>query len=100
MIEHALLISLQWVVFEPNNEQLWNEITASASGFLEMLWIRGALAGNTAEEAFFVKCNAANNSVAALENGQLTVEIGVAPSAPVGIHCVPNRADRRFTGGL
>ena len=82
MIEHALLISLQWVVFEPNNEYLWNEITASATGFLEMLWIRGALVGNTAEEAFFVKCNATNNPVAARENGQLTVEIGVAPSLP------------------
>jgi phage tail sheath protein FI len=77
-----LLISLQWVVFEPNNEYLWNEITASATGFLEMLWMRGALVGNTPDEAFFVKCDAANNPVADQENGQLTIEIGVAPSLP------------------
>ena len=82
MIEHALLISLQWVVFEPNNEHLWNEITASATGFLEQLWQQGALAGKTAEQAFYVHCNALNNPPADRANGALNIEIGVAPSLP------------------
>lgn len=82
MIEKALLISLQWCVFEPNNQHLWNQIKASASGFLEILWSRGALAGNTAEEAFYVKCDATNNPLATTSNGQLNIEIGVAPSLP------------------
>jgi phage tail sheath protein FI len=82
MIEKALLISLQWAVFEPNNQNLWNQIKASASGFLDVLWSRGALAGNTAEEAFYVKCDADNNPLATTANGQLNIEIGVAPAIP------------------
>lgn len=82
MIEKALLIALQWAVFEPNNQALWHQITASASGFLDLLWSRGALAGNTAEEAFFVKCDATNNLLANTSEGQLNIEIGVAPSLP------------------
>ena len=83
MIEHALLISLQWTVFEINSEHLWNQIVASASGFLEQLWQQGALAGKTAAQAFFVHCSALNNPPADRANGALNIEIGVAPSLPM-----------------
>jgi phage tail sheath protein FI len=82
MIEHALLISLQWCVFEPNNALLWNTVRLSVSNFLEAIWQRGGLAGNTAQEAFYVTCDATNNSVATQQAGELIVEIGVAPVIP------------------
>jgi hypothetical protein len=82
MIEHALQISMQWVVFEPNNIHLWNLLRVSIEGFLNVLWKQGALAGNTAEESYYVKCDETNNPVALTSLGQLNVEIGVAPALP------------------
>jgi phage tail sheath protein FI len=82
MIEHALLISLQWVVFEPNDIHLWNLVRSSITNFLGTLWSMGAFAGNTAEESFYVKCDATNNTQANTSNGQLFIEIGVAPALP------------------
>jgi hypothetical protein len=37
MIEHALLLSMQWSVFEPNNVNLWQTITLSITSFLEAI---------------------------------------------------------------
>lgn len=82
MIEHALLISMQWAVFEPSDVHLWNLLRTSISGFLEAQWRKGAFAGNTAEESFYVKCDQANNSQATTTAGQLFVEIGIAPALP------------------
>lgn len=82
MIEHALLISMQWVVFEPNNVHLWHLLRVSISSFLEAEWKKGALKGNTAEESFFVKCDETNNMQATTASGELIVEIGVAPTLP------------------
>jgi hypothetical protein len=82
MIEHALLISMQWVVFEPNNVHLWHLLRVSTSSFLEAEWKKGALKGNTAEESFFVKCDETNNTQATTALGELIVEIGVAPTLP------------------
>jgi phage tail sheath protein FI len=82
MIEHALMISMQWVVFEPNNLHLWHLLRVSISSFLETEWRKGALKGNTAEESFFVKCDETNNTQATTASGELIVEVGVAPTLP------------------
>ena len=82
MIEHALLISMQWAVFEPNNVHLWHLLRTVISSFLEVQWRKGAFAGNTTEESFYVKCDETNNSQATTASGQLFVEIGIAPTAP------------------
>jgi len=82
MIEHALLISMQWAVFEPNNIHLWNLVKASISNFLETLWKQGAFAGNTAAEAYYVICDATNNTQATTSLGDLYIDIGIAPALP------------------
>jgi hypothetical protein len=82
MIEHALEIALQWAVFEPNNFYLWQKVRLSAISFLNVLWQKGALVGNTDEEAFFVHCDQLTNPLANTSNGRMLAEIGVAPSQP------------------
>jgi phage tail sheath protein FI len=82
MIEHALEIYMQWVVFEPNNVHLWNLVKAAITNYLEAIWSQGALMGNTAAQAFFVTCDATNNTLATTSVGQMIVEIGVAPTSP------------------
>jgi phage tail sheath protein FI len=72
----------QWVVFEPNEESLWKKIVLSVEVFLSDLWTQGALLGETADEAFYVKCDEETNPPEARDLGELVVEIGVSPVKP------------------
>ena len=81
-IEESLQRGTQWVVFEPNDMDLWERVKRDVSAFLVRTWRDGALFGNTASEAFYVKCDAENNPVEVRDVGQLIVEIGIAPVKP------------------
>jgi uncharacterized protein len=82
MIEEALDLATQWVVFEPNGVFTRSKVLLAITTFLETLWRRGALAGRQSEEAFFVKCDEENNPPDQRDQGRLRVDIGVAPSVP------------------
>ena len=73
---------MQFVVFEPNNPQLWQKIIRNVSAFLTNVWRSGALFGTTPQEAFFVKCDAELNPPEVRELGQVITEIGVAIVRP------------------
>ncbi len=82
MIEEAIDEATQWAVFEPNDFVLRQTLALSVASFLEGLWRQGALVGTTAAEAFYVKCDDTTNPPQAVNNGQLIMEIGVAPARP------------------
>jgi phage tail sheath protein FI len=82
MVEKAIYLSTQWAVFEPNDWTTRAKIHLSISSFLIELWQRGALTGETADAAFFVRCDDTNNPPADRANGHLLAEVGVAPSIP------------------
>lgn len=81
-IERSLQQSLQWAVFEANGEPLWARLRSSVGEFLHALFKRGAFAGSTAREAYFVKCDASTTTQADLDQGNCLVEIGFAPLKP------------------
>jgi phage tail sheath protein FI len=81
-LEDSILNGTQWAVFEPNDNVLWAKIRRSISAFLVMEWRKGALFGQTPNEAFFVKCDLESNPAEAIDLGQVTCEIGVAPVKP------------------
>jgi len=68
----------QWVVFEPNNEQLWDRVAATVSDFLYNEWTNGALLGRTQDEAFFVRCGRTTMTQSDIDNGRLICEVGMA----------------------
>lgn len=72
----------QFAVFEPNGERLWADITAKLSNFLSNFWSNGGLKGRSAAEAYFVRCDATNNTNTTIEQGEVHVQIGVALQAP------------------
>lgn len=72
----------QFAVFEPNGERLWAEITAKLSNFLSSFWASGGLKGRSASEAYFVRCDATNNTNTTIEQGIVNVEIGVSLQSP------------------
>jgi phage tail sheath protein FI len=72
----------QWVVFEPNEPGLWQKITRNITAFLTNVWRSGALFGTTAQQAFYVKCDAETNPPELRDVGQVVTEIGVAIVRP------------------
>lgn len=81
-LEESIDEGTQWVVFEPNNEQLWARVKQTVTQFLTTVWRTGALMGTTPEEAFFVKVDRTTMTQDDIDNGRLIVEIGVAPTKP------------------
>ena len=81
-LEHSVEAGLQWAVFEPNGQALWNRVRDTVRDFLHQHWIDGALLGIKPEQAFFVLCDRTTMSQNDLENGRLIVEVGVAPLRP------------------
>lgn len=81
-LEESIDEGTQWVVFEPNDESLWALVRQTVSDFLTTVWRSGALAGTTAQEAFFVACDRTTMTEDDLANGRLICVIGVAPVFP------------------
>ena len=82
MVETTILNGTQYAVFEPNDVALWEGIKRTVSGFLRGLWTAGALTGASADEAFYVKCDAETNPPESVDQGLLVVEVGIAPVKP------------------
>lgn len=81
-IEESIETGTQWVVFEPNDMDLWERVTRDVTAFLTRVWRDGALFGATPAEAFYVKCDEELNPVEVRDAGQLIIEIGLAPVKP------------------
>ncbi|GAA2229969.1 phage tail sheath family protein [Streptomyces amakusaensis] len=81
-LEESIDEGTQWVVFEPNDEALWALVRQTVANFLTTVWRSGALAGTTADEAFFVACDRTTMTEDDLANGRLICVIGVAPVFP------------------
>jgi hypothetical protein len=81
-VEESIQAGTQWVVFEPNDMDLWARIRRDITAFMTMVWRSGALFGATPSEAFYVKCDAETNPPEARDLGQVVIEIGLAPVKP------------------
>ncbi|MEH2048234.1 phage tail sheath family protein [Nostoc sp.] len=81
-IENSIDRGTQWVVFEPNDQPLWQRVKRVITAFLTQVWRDGALMGRTPEEAFFVKCDRTTMTQNDIDNGRLIVQIGIAPVKP------------------
>jgi phage tail sheath protein FI len=81
-LEESLYRGTHWVVFEPNDEPLWAQIRANLSAFMETLFRRGAFAGLTPKDAYFVKCDATTTTRADQDRGVVNIVVGWAPLKP------------------
>lgn len=75
-------LNMTWAAFEPNVPALWARIERELTTHLTGLWRSGALQGNFASEAFFVRCDAELNAAEGRESGQVVTEISLAPATP------------------
>ena len=81
-ITESIKNGTQWAVFEPNNSFLWTKVKTTIEAFLDELWRAGGLKGETAAEAYFVKCDAELNTKEGIESGKLICDVGYAPNKP------------------
>jgi phage tail sheath protein FI len=81
-LKDSLDRGLQWVVFEPNDSDLWGRVRRTISAFLWVQWKEGMLFGKTPAEAYYVKCDEETNPQEMIDLGRLYVEIGINPVKP------------------
>lgn len=81
-IEESIRVNTNWAVFEPNDEMLWSRVEGTIRVFLTTQWRNGALAGTTADEAFFINIGRSTMTEDDILNGRLICVIGVAPVRP------------------
>lgn len=82
-VEESVKKATEFVVFEPNDANTWVRVRAMIENFLSGIWRDGALAGATAEQAFFVKVGLGQTMTAQdILEGRMIVEIGMAAVRP------------------
>lgn len=81
-IRRQLELLTTFALFENNDERLWAQIRTSLGVFLNDYRNQGGLRGATPAAAYYVKCDAENNSPNDIANGEVHIEIGVALQYP------------------
>lgn len=81
-MEESLYRGTQWVVFEPNDEPLWAQIRLNVGAFMQGLYRQGAFAGQTPQQAYFVKCDDETTTPTDQELGRVNIIVGFAPLYP------------------
>ena len=81
-LERSIDRGTQWSVFEPNGPALWSNVKRTIEDFLLNEYQSGALLGDRADRAYFVKCDRSTMSQNDLDNGRLICQIGVSPLKP------------------
>ncbi len=83
MIEESTQKATAFAVFEPNDATTWLKVKAMIESYLYGLWEQGALAGPTAESAYFVNVGLGKTMTTQdVLEGRMIVEIGVAAVRP------------------
>jgi hypothetical protein len=81
-VERSLRTVLAWVPTAPAGEATWAQAREEVESFLMRLWHAGVLAGNSPQEAFFVRCDPSTMTQADIDNGRIIVAIGLSPKDP------------------
>lgn len=81
-IEQSLIQGTKWVVFEPNDANLWSAIRLNVSSFMQGLYQQGAFQGTTPQQAYFVKCDSETTTQANINSGVVNIVVGFAPVQP------------------
>lgn len=83
MVEESIKKGIQWAVFEPNSENLWQALKLNIESYLNSLWREGAFQGATSDAAYFVNCGLGTSMEQDDVNaGRVIIEVGFAPLKP------------------
>ena len=69
--------------FEHSGEPLWRRLRDSLETLLTQLWLKGALAGASAQDAFAVRCDRTTTSQQDLDSGRVVAEVTFWAAVPI-----------------
>lgn len=81
-IKKSIYQGTQQFVFEPNDPETWKKLRTTVEAFLDNMWRDGALFGEKASEAYYVKCDEELNPENVRNAGKLICEVGYASKKP------------------
>jgi hypothetical protein len=88
-VRRLFLTAARWIernlaqkVFEPNDSRLWEQIKRELTAYFSALLRQGGLRGNTAQDAFYVKCDEETNPPEVRDAGMVVTDIGLAAARP------------------
>jgi phage tail sheath protein FI len=81
-LNSALKTAASFALFAPNDANIRLQLTSVIEKVLNDYWVKGGLAGTTAAQAYYVKCDSTNNTNNTVNLGQLNIEVGVALTKP------------------
>lgn len=81
-LEKSIQRGTTWALSQPNDETLWAQLRSDLFDFLYARWLEGWFQGVTADEAFFVKCDATTMTSDDLAAGRTVMLVGFAPLRP------------------
>lgn len=82
-IERDVRAALRAVVFEPNSPVVWETVRGALDHYLDALWRKQALQGDSAAQAYFVQIGLGTTmSKDDIDQGRMIVKIGVAAVRP------------------
>lgn len=81
-LQQSIREGTEWIIFEPNNEQVWARTVQSVENFLYNEWRKGALMGTKPEQAYFVKMDHETMTAYDLAQGKRILMFGVALIKP------------------
>lgn len=82
MLEQSIERGTGWAAVEPNDEQLWARLRESVGSFMFALHQRGAFAGATPRDKYFVRCDEETTTARDVEEGVVNILVGFAPLRP------------------
>ncbi|PXX59068.1 hypothetical protein SAMN05660489_04880 [Pseudomonas sp. LAMO17WK12:I10] len=81
--ERDIRMAMKSAMFEPNSQPTWAEARGSIENYLYALWQQGALAGNRAEEAYFVQVGKdITMTQTDIDLGKMIIKVGMAAVRP------------------
>jgi phage tail sheath protein FI len=81
-LRRSIYNGIQWAVFEPNDQRLWQSLRNTIGAFMEVQFRNGMFAGATSPEAYFVKVDAETTTPDDQAAGIVNILVGFAPLRP------------------
>jgi uncharacterized protein len=82
LLKRDLGVQAEFALFQPITLDLMDNLKEVMSNYLDNLWANGGLAGNAADQAYYVTCDPTNNTSADASQGRLNVDVGVSLLIP------------------
>lgn len=81
-LEQSIVGGTQWAADQPNGPALWAALCQGVGTFLQSLFLKGAFAGGTPAQAYFVRCDSGTTSQSDIDNGVVNIQVGFAGQKP------------------